>query len=220
MPWPVRTPQPTVAARAIAGRQERPLPDRRARSGSRRVGEERLADPDRPDASDADHGQDGDDDVRRQDHAAALPTNARRAQSAGSAPSTAKRVERQQDRDRCQRRTSVISKTMPDRLSGDRGEEEAGDEPEQEGAARRRPRHPPDERAGQGRRGQQQQRQDDEVAGIEGRRAEERDGGRAEPRLAPVVPGLGRQAVDAGRSPTASRAISVPVLARSAPRTA
>ena len=50
-----------------------------------------------------------------------------------------------------------------------------------------------------------EQRQDDEVARVQRRRAEDRDDGRGQPHLAPVVPGLGRQALDAGRSPRASR---------------
>ena len=38
------------------------------------------------------------------------------------------------------------------------------------------------------------------MAGVERRHAEDRDGGRTEPQLAPVVPGLGRQALDLGEA--------------------
>ncbi len=68
MPWPVRTPQPTVATSGDAGRRAHVRRQTGAHDGQAPRREQRLTDPDRPDAADADHGEDRDDDVRRQDH--------------------------------------------------------------------------------------------------------------------------------------------------------
>ncbi len=54
------------------------------------------------------------------------------------------------------------------------------------------------ERAGQGGRREQHDRQDDEVASGERRGPEDRDRGRREPQLAPVIPGLGRDPREIG----------------------
>ena len=176
-PCPVSRPQATVATSAM------PVATNVCRQigvtvGRRRVSRRATVRSGWPTTlPDADEREHGDHDVGRQDQAAALPTNAASAQVARPTAEHGEAVHREQDAPRPPGRTSVISKIMPDGQRH-RRQEQAGQEPEEEGAARRRPGHPPDERAGQRGRRQQQQRQHDEVAGVERRRAEDRDDGR------------------------------------------
>ena len=81
-----------------------------------------------------------------------------------------------------------------------RRQEEAGERPEEVGAPRRCPGHSSDERACERRRGQQQEGEDDEVTGIDRCHPEDPDGCRRQPYLAPVIPGLGRQALRSGEA--------------------